>query len=332
MWVVVLHRKTIQPERCDMRVTCVSDTHLTVYGMESESLFPKALAKMAKTDASELYERMRNSLYFAWESVRTEVHESSPDVIVHVGDVTGGWRESGMITSDVRHLAHQVVVGMSRITPRAFVCIGNHDIGYSHPGSLGGGMTEDSIFFAEQIFRDLWWKFERDGVLHLGVASPIAEYVGKEESIARRVRTQRQFVGDALSAHDGPWVLYTHSPWAVGHLSREIEVQVDNLQQVVAGDLHNPSRGTMLRALAKGYVPMAKHTRRHAVVQALSKTVVCPSTAPLWWPGHGFMNLDIVGDSVRVAVRTAPRAYSGRLPTESAMRCLAWMLSPNMFS
>ncbi len=316
-----------------MRVVCVSDTHLTVDSIDSESLFPKALAKMSKLEGKEMYRRMRDGIFFAWESVRTEVRKFSPDAVVHMGDVTGGWRELGMMNGDVRHLAHQVMADMRRIAPNAFVCPGNHDLGYSHPGSLSGGMTEDSVFFAEQIFSDLWWKFEDEGgVLHLGVASPIAEYVGKEESILRLVRAQRQFVGDALSDHDGPWVLYTHSPLVVRHLSREIEVHEDNLLQVVAGDLHSPSRGTMLRAFAKVCAPIAKFSRRHTVAKALAKTVICPSTAPLWWGGHGFMTLDILDGVPRVDFRKAPRAYTGVLPTESATRCLAWMLYPSLFS
>ncbi len=315
-----------------MRVACVSDTHLTVDSIDSKSLFPKALDRMFRADAMEVYDRMRIGMNCAWESVQAEVAKTSPDAIVHMGDVTGGWKESGMMNGEVRHLAHQCVMNMRRVGSQALICPGNHDLGYSHSGSLGGGMTEESVFFAEQVFRRLWWNFEDEGgVLHLGVASPIAEYTGKEESILRRVRTQRQFVGDSLSTHDGPWVLYTHSPWVVGRLFQEIEVHRDNLLQVVAGDLHNPARGAILRTLGRCCAPITQHPRRQTVAKALAKTVICPSVAPLWWGGHGFMTLNVTNGVVRADVRSAPRAYSGHLPTESAVRCLAWMLSPNLF-
>src|SRR5687767_5208123 len=92
-----------------MRIACVSDTHRMVREPESKCCFPYRMAKIAREQGPEI----RAELY---EVIRMEVERSytalldwlrgagSWDMIIHLGDVTGGWQEQGCFHPSAKRL------------------------------------------------------------------------------------------------------------------------------------------------------------------------------------------------------------------------------------
>jgi hypothetical protein len=313
-----------------MRIANIADTHLTVPDMESESLFPHQLVAMKIEDARMLYERMRKAIEVAFQRVLCHMSQNGNwAFIFHMGDVTGGWREGGCHYPSAERIMAQTAHDLKAVCPRVRLCVGNHDVGYGHPMSQGGGINEDSIAVCQEHFGDLFWKEEDEGVLHIGVASPIAEYAGQQVIINELKRRQNEFIGDSL-VHGKPWILYLHRALSCVYFAREIYPHLDSLQRVVCGDLHNPRRGRILKRISWAPVPLiAMSQKMQVLVRCLRKVVVCPSTAPLWYHGHSYMD-SWVGRSEflqEISVPIAPESFG--LPTVSTLRCLWWMFRPH---
>ena len=304
----------------------VSDTHLTVGSLESKSLFPRHLDRLPRKEAEELYERMRVGIDNAFESATTHIaKQPKADAIIHLGDVTGGYRESGCAHPLVRPLAEDCRNTLHAIAPTYFA-LGNHDVGYRHPGSLGRGISVESIETCEEIFGDLYWALKVNGTLFIGVCSSIIEYGGNEERIVKRARTQHEFVGDTLGGGNEKWVFCIHNPFSSRFLAREIVPHLDRLGSVVCGEFHDPTTAKPLRAITKMASPFFRGAKGKVLVKCLQKLRVCPSTAPLWWRGYGLLQAVEEHRELEYEEVFLPLPSRAPLPTASRLRSTVWMV------
>ncbi len=306
-----------------MRIACVSDTHLTVPELDSKSLFPRQMARLARPEAEKLYWRMRAEIILAYSTCLQWLmrqRKNDCDLVVHLGDITGGYQEQGCINPAVQVLISQVKRDLGEVSPLARFVIGDHDTGYTHRGSLpGGGINEESLDFLKATLGQLFWAEEFDGTLHLGVCSPIAQYSGSNPRIAKLRDEQAEFVGDALQRHRGEWMLYIHRPAAVRFLDKEMKDHLGRLRKMVYGHYHDPAKGRLVNA-----IHLLSLAGDSIVWKCLEKAVLCPSTAPLWWRGYGLLVLNENGSKNQEIVLSRP-PESQDIPASSFWRCLWWM-------
>jgi hypothetical protein len=310
-----------------MRICCIADTHLTVPEPESASLFPRQIAALSKEQGREMYTTMQGVIQSAFVYCMQWLRSNPPwDLLVHLGDVTGGWQEQGCSHQSARKLAEDAkaaLVDWVEARKIRFV-LGNHDMGYSSPVSLHEkGVNTDSVFACQEIFGDLFWREQGDGILHIGVCSPIAEYKGLDPQITRIRDDQASFVGDVLAGSKEPWALYTHSPFAPRFFAKEIKGHTGRLVNMICGDFHDPRKGRVMKMAAK-FVGFPFNS---AVIQCLKKCAVCPSTAPLWWQGHGLLSLSEHERKIVIKeILLEPLLLSSKIPTSSFWRCLWWIV------
>lgn len=315
-----------------MRSVCIGDTHLTVADMESQSLFPRQLVALPEKEATALYECMREAIESAKDVVLAWILDNGPwDSIIHLGDITGGWKEQGCAHFLPRTLMRSFYSKLRAICPRVRYCIGNHDTGSTHAGSLpGGGINEASVSACEEVLGDLWWEEEWDGIVHIGIASPLLEYSGDDPAIQRRKRDQKTFVGDTLSRLKKPWVFYLHRATACKFLAQEIGDHVNTMCKMICGDAHDPRVMRFVRGCAGvPFLPFVVGKETSFMLRCLQKCVLCPSTAPLWWRGHGLLALLSLREDIAIKEIVLPSDPSfANLPFTSKMRCALWMIRP----
>lgn len=309
-----------------MQIACIADTHCTVPEMDSGSLFPRQLATLSQEAAERLYAEMREEIQRAYSVSLEWLKNNGPwDSLVHLGDVTGGYGEQGCHHPSAQRLAREVVADLCGLAPKVRFVLGNHDTGYSHPGSLpGSGISLASITFCREIFGDLFWADEEQGLLSVGICSPIAEYNGPDPEILSFKQRQAEFLEDVLSTHKGSWMLYVHDPFTLKHLAKEIKGHTNQLQRVVRGDFHDPRKWKLLEA-----IPWASGSilSRQVALKCLRKSAFCPSTAPLWWQGYGLLVLSGDKEKIKAQEIALNRPTESKdLPTSSFWRCLWWMI------
>lgn len=317
-----------------MRIACLADTHLTVPEIESDSLFRLQLNAISRQEAETLYEKMRREVSLASSTAVRWLEKQGPwDAVVHLGDVTGGYREQGCSHPSCRKIAREIDADLQRVAPRVHYCLGNHETGYSHRGSLaGGGINVDSIEASRAIFGELFWSYQQQEILLVGLCSPIAEYRGSESAILRLQQDQRDFLRETLALHRGPWLLFAHNPFTMKNFVKEIKGRTDQLLGMVCGDVHNPRYQKILSLGAKivrTFLPDVSSWK--VTLECLGKCIACPSVAPLWWKGYQLLTLSFEKgrmESQRVVLDRPPE--SENLPVSSVWRCLLWTLRPRM--
>jgi len=294
-----------------MRIVCFADTHLTVPEPESDSLFPRQLATLNSKAAEELYALMRDEIQLAYSVSLEWLRKNSPwDLLVHLGDATGGWQERGCSHHSAQKVIRTLASDLVNLGCSFSIVPGDHDLGYSH------GVDPSSVDFWEQTFGNLFWKQKQGDILLIGVSSSIAEYEGTERFLSVRRKRQEEFLRDALQKHNGPWILFSHKPFVLKNFGRQIEGHVGQLQRIVHGHFHDPRKEKLLRALFRIW-------DRDVVSD---RWVLCPSTAPLWWQGYGALVLS-GSEKIRAQEIALDRpAESKDLPTSSFWRCLWWMI------
>ena len=314
-----------------MRIICLSDTHLTVPENDSRSLFPRQISALGNK-GPEFYEAMRREISLAYKTSVAWIDSHKPwDCLIHFGDVTGGYAERGVSHPSAKSLAQETVRELRQLAPNVRFCLGNHDTGYSHPGSLpGSGITMESLSACKQIFGDLCWSFEDDGILWLGVCSPIAEYAGRQEEILALQKQQKTFLKDVLGSWTGKWVLCAHNPFVVKSLTQELKPHTKRLLRMVAGDYHNPSQWNLVKKIItapRRFLPDDSAGR--TALECLSKCTACPSTAPLWWHGYGLLLIYSGRNKFYTEVVQIEKLEESKsLPVSSLMRCAWWMIRP----
>lgn len=314
-----------------MKILCLADTHLTPPGsFESGSLFPKALKGLPRKDAEARYETMVQGIRGAYESCISYAEEDGPwDMVVHLGDVTGGWKCRGMTEPSVQATAHQCVEDLRQLAPTVRFCTGNHDLGYDHPSEKLGGINIEALRAAEVCFGPLYWTDEGNETRLLGVSSSLASYRGDDPALMEERDLQREFVGDTLASHrNNPWMLFGHDPMTPHSLGTVLAPHMERMKGFVFGDLHTPVVGGLVR----GGLQLARMLPGEALQvlgQAHEKSHMVPSTAPLWWKGHGLSTIDLNEDKLSVQRTHLPipeqtRELMKQMPA-TYPRSLAWM-------
>ncbi len=258
-----------------MRVAFLSDAHLATC-FDDGSLFPRQLNRLDPPTAEASYNRMRDACSDAFSAVTRRLSQDKPNVIVALGDLVNGWQEQGIYHAKTQQIARDTAENLENIAPHVLFAIGNHETGYSHPGSLpGSGLRTDSIVVCQATFGHLWWTHQVEGTKLIGLCSPIAEHREPDPAIQDLALKQLEFLHKTLSSHSEPWILCSHSPCISRSLATIIEPHLNRMIAFVYGDLHNPRWGAIKR-FTPGWSVQARCLRRG---------ICCPSTAPLWWPG-----------------------------------------------
>ncbi len=291
--------------------------------MDSHSLFPRKLASLDQTQAEMIYEAIRREIQLAYETALEWLKDNGPwDLLLHLGDITGGHKAQGYRNPSAQQLAREVIAGLSRVAD-VHCMTGNHDTGYGTIDSfIQGGITMQSIDFCNDALGGLFWTEEKEGLLLIGVSSPIAEYNETDRGILQMQKEQAVFLGDTLSSSKSPWMLCIHNPFSLKYFVSQVRGHTQRLQKVVCGDFHDPRKWKLFRA--------TNHLRallESGVYESLNKCAFCPSTAPLWWRGYGLLVLSWDGERVRTKEINLNRpAESEDIPTASFWRCLRWMM------
>jgi len=291
----------------------------------SKSLFPRHLDSLPEEKRSALYEELRSGIELAYIRTMESLRNSGPwDAIIHLGDITGGYGESGCAHhEEARKLTLRCRSDMQRIAPRVFACVGNHDLGYGHIGSLEADVTTASVEFCEQTFGPLFWSFDAGGILCIGICSSFADYKGKDPTLLKRAHEQKVFIADTLASTKDPWILFSHSPWSAKFLAREITPHLTRLKQMISGDLHDPKKAWVIKS-ARRVLPIAQS---NVLFHCLRNWTFCPSTAPLWWQGYQCLGLSVNAFGVAEEVIHGVLPMKN-LPTASFMRCTWWCVKP----
>jgi hypothetical protein len=265
------------------------------------------------------YTRIEREIRRAYDAGRAELVKSNPDAIIHLGDVTGGWRDCGMQHSSVTDAARACIRELKSGGAPVYVCVGNHDAGFRNASDAD---FRESLDRCADVFGPLSWRHDAAGILFVGLCSPLLDYPGKDPELLRRKQEQKDFLREALEAHrDRPFVLCLHRPFSVRHVLPELAPHMRRCRSILAGDLHRPRLGAAIRWFAR--LPAASLViRDRAMIRALRKVSVCPSTAPLWWRGYGLLHVNVTNGKLRrTHVRLERPVESEDLPTASFRHC-----------
>ena len=314
-----------------MKIACLADTHLSSPELESDSLFPKQMHALRKMHASRLYDEIRSGIDRSFTLATRLLRSRSYPLLVHLGDLTGGYMEYGMAHPSTRALAITAKQTLTACTQKLRFCAGNLDLGYA--SGLGSDVSWRSIEAWRSDVDELFWFEEVNHLLMIGICSTLANYQGTDARIRRLADDQTTFVAATLTAYPAhDWLLFAHSPWLGRPLLRVIEHRMPDLQTFAFGDLHNPRFGNLLRAAARFTTPLTANTPGSTLktqLRCLRKSVMVPSLAPLWWRGHAFLEMQLHAGSVDAEQRHLSIDQSWtHAPGAHFWECLWWMLRP----
>ncbi|MBX4210754.1 hypothetical protein KW783_02155 [Candidatus Parcubacteria bacterium] len=299
-----------------LKILFTTDRHRTSVDIRSGSYFPGHLDKMNREKATALYSAYCRATEFAYNEGQRFARENGPfDIHISLGDETGGWQEKGLADPSVIRLATDSHEVDKKNSARVHKCFGNHDTGYNV-----GGIQNESLKACEKI-SSLYWKDEISGFVFIGVCSPLAEYMGQDYRILDLKRKQELFVLRALREKGNKkWIFCSHDPHVAKHMSF-IEPYLGTLEHFVFGDKHSIAAGRVEKL--RGMIPVI--TPR-IVRQTLSKGILIPSIAPVWWEGHMLATGTLSEDGLKLRRVRLPRSKdSVKLPTNSPIRSYYWM-------
>lgn len=304
------------------KILLVSDSHITSPDPASGSLWPHQMDALPPEEAAQTYEAIRQGTSSAFDAVMQWAREKGGwDAVIHTGDVTGGWQEKGMVHDTVLDEARKTHTALQGLSPVVRYAMGNHDVGYGKEG----GMNEAALSNAEATFGPLHWADELDETLLIGVASSLAEYEGGDSEILARKNRQAEFVGDTLLDHKGRWVFIAHDPRTPVYFVPQIKDRMRDMGAFAYGDLHVPLFGSLYSGVAQ-WQRFLPNERAKVFGQAHQKGLMVPSTAPLWWGGHGLRTMTVQNGTVSSERIQLPVTDAAKdLPTANAFRALAWM-------
>lgn len=313
-----------------MRIGVLSDTHLSSPLAESNSLFPGAIASYPPEKQQAQYDRLRIPCEIAERLVRNRMTEDSLDLVVHTGDMVGGWKERGIRHESVEKVVVDAMENYREAFDNFLAVPGNHDLGYNTSTTEhGSGINRDAVAFWRRQVGELWWSRDLGNLLLLGIASPIAEYEGEDQGLRAQRNLQRNFLKEKLRDHPGGYViLFIHDASAVKHLADVLEPHLKRIKLLVYGDQHTPRFSWVMRILGYFGLPFAFLQRWRVVTALFRKSVLCPSTAPLWHKGCMYLTLDINPHTAATEATTHKLAIPTpieKTPTNGLLRCAWWM-------
>lgn len=309
----------------------MSDTHLTVPEFESDSLFPKQLEKLTPIRRRVLYTFIRQEIERAFTTTIEWLRQNGPwDLIVHLGDITGGYGEGGSHHPSVQAILVRCRDELLTLGREVRWCFGNHDTGYGQTSmNVGGsGLAPESLLTLEVVLGSSWWSHEVEGVLLLGLAAPLATYNGPYASVELSRRLQREFVWDTLRTWKGPFVLFAHTIRTVHALAPVLGPHKDRCLAFIYGDIHDPRKAILARLIAP-LIRLGGTSKARSLGSLLGRSHCVPSTAPLWWRGYGLLELTIEDGRVKTReIKLSRPRDSVEIPTASFWRCAWWLLCP----
>lgn len=243
-------------------------------------------------------------------------------MVIHLGDITGGYLERGSNHPTITPLLKQVTEGLDQLNCPVHFLPENHDLGWRGTGTNEGAINIDSLLVTQEHLGPLFWSEIKSNHLLLGLCSSLIEYTGSNPEILRRKHEQQAMIEEVLEERrrsQRPWILFIHNPFAVKHIPN-IQQELDSLAMVYCGDLHSPGLSKPLNILGE-ILPWQ--------FPGLKKLQICPSSAPLWWKGYAFLEVNLAGNHIESKIINVARPDSSvELPTTSRLRCLLWMLKP----
>ncbi len=278
------------------RVAYISDTHEVSPDIDSQSIFPGYIRLQRSGRRQDVYDLIRTTIRDCNDVVLGSIRSSVPDLLVHLGDVMSGYKETGIAHPSVSGLAVDILEGYRRVSAETRICWGNHDVGY-----LGRSRTPDpeSVLMCEEL-SPLFWSYDAEGVLVVGICSPLLEKNSLHiPEASDRASDQEDFLSDVLRSNKGRrWILCSHQP-VKGRITKIIEPHRSALDREMCGHRHIP--GTP-----------------------------CPSSAPISWRGGAWVDSVIYGDKAFFSNRECvyPFELSERVkefPFSSLPKALFWM-------
>lgn len=315
-----------------MQIIGIADAHRSVSEVESLSLFPRRLARLTTTCAAVAYQHIQQEVERAYQSALQYLRQQQPNLVVCLGDLVGGWQEQGIAHPSAYQLASRTDAELRACGPIRY-CLGNHETGYRHPGSLAvSGLRVDSLLACVEVFGTPYWHIVTEQLHLIGICSPLAEYEGSEPILRRNQEQQHRFVGDVLAACRQPWVLCTHNPRAVKPLAPLLRPHLSRLCAVIFGDYHNPRTARRLHHWQRMQPSSWCTTAGRVFRSCLARGICCPGIAPLWWHGYQIMHLEARAfprPSLAATCVVLPRPPDAQaLPVSSFWPALWWMLHP----
>jgi len=280
-------------------IACISDTHESSPDYLSRSLFPGYIDSLEADRRDDVYRALTCVLSHCHDEVvrfLANAKQRPWDMLIHLGDVTGGWNECGIDHPSVLSLAEKALEKYKSVAHFVGICWGNHDTGYA---DTIGGLSVESIYACRRL-SPLHWSHYREGILFLGVCSPLMSYYhGEHTNLISDLREEQlAFVAQTLASHKGmPWVLCTHdvdfSPFA-----KVLHPYTDTLIHVLYGDKHSPL-GAKLEKV-KGYLNPLSYLSFAGMCRR--RGTLCPSVAPLWWHGGACITGEVLNGKLKLTI------------------------------
>jgi len=288
------------------RITLISDNHIPSPDIESMSLFPPYMKRHPKR-----YAELANELQSYHDQSIEHLRKTGPhELLIHFGDLTSGWMESGIVHPDLVTAAADALRAYKNMSEVFHICWGNHDTGYKE---VYGDMTMQSLR-ACQSLSPLWWAENVGGLLLIGLTSPLAQYEGEDPEILALQREQNGFIYETLRAAEGArWMICSHQRKVLPYIESTVKEFKKSFAGLIHGDEHNPTLSKFLDIIH----PIPRKFR--------DKTIIaCPSISPIWWKGAGYLS----GFVENGKLMTLPKDFfviKKRKPMfSSPLKCLYW--------
>jgi hypothetical protein len=157
----------------------------------------------------------------------------------------------------------------------------------------GGKREEDLIgkcLVAKEIFGKLFWEDEIEGVLHVGLCSPLIEYDGGEKKLLGLKTEQENFFKAVLGRNERV-VVYLHDAGALEKFKDVLGLNLHKVDYFVQGHLHDPRVMWFLRFGSKARSVFYPSARNRFLYSVNSRSYVCPGVAPAWYKGQSLLEL-----------------------------------------
>lgn len=308
-----------------VRIAFTSDNHRTPKDYRSKSLWPNHMARIGEEAEKKLYAQLVESIHLADEAFFRWLDTEPPfDMIIHLGDATGGFLEEGCHEAETRSLLAAYYQRLRTYTPEVYGCPGQHDLGYGRERFMnvslpGAGLSMESLCAFREIAGHLWWSQKIFEFLFLGICSSLADYEADDPAILELKNEQNDFLKRKLHSHNGPIVLCTHDWQAPRHLNGNLQYHTQRIHRMIFGDLHNRFSGKIVKALYYPFPGLQAHCMR--------RSFMVGSVAPLWCNGHRAAIATVTPEKFTIhSVQFPPLPEYKKPPTTNLVRSAVWMI------